>query len=54
MTGELETILQAELLARLRARVPAERLDTLVEQVLARELDPYTAVEQLLEVGGTT
>ncbi len=54
VTGELETILQAELLARLRARVPAERLDTLVEQVLARELDPYTAVEQLLEVGGTT
>ena len=54
VTGELETILQAELLARLRARVPAERLDTLVERVLARELDPYTAVEQLLEVGGTT
>jgi len=54
VTGELETILQAELLARLRARVPAERLDTLVERVLARELDPYTAVEKLLDVGGTT
>ncbi|MDH7487071.1 MAG: methylmalonyl Co-A mutase-associated GTPase MeaB [Anaerolineae bacterium] len=51
--GELEAILQAELLARLRARLPEERLETLVEQVLARRLDPYTAVAQLLESGGS-
>ena len=52
VAGELETILRAELLARLRARVPDERLQALVEQVLARELDPYTAAERLLKAGG--
>ena len=50
VTGELEAILQAELLARLRARVPDEHLEALVEQVLARKLDPYTAAKRLLAV----
>ena len=49
VVGELEAILQAELLARLRARLPEERLEALVEQVLARRLDPYTAAAQLLQ-----
>jgi len=52
--GELEMILRAKLLARLRASVPDGRLEALVERVLARELDPYTAAERLLEVGGVS
>ena len=51
VTAVLETILQVELLARLRLRVPPERMQALVEQVLDRELDPYTAVDQLLQLG---
>jgi len=51
VTAVLETILQVELLARLRSRVPPERMQALVEQVLDRELDPYTAVDQLLQLG---
>ena len=51
VAGGLEAILQAELLARLRASVPPGRMQALVEQVLARERDPYTAVDQLLQLG---
>jgi len=51
VSGDLEAILQAELLARHRARVPSARMQALVEQVRARELDPYTAVDQLLQLG---
>jgi len=54
VVGELETILRAQLLARLRARVPHERLEALVEQILARDLDPYSAAALLLESGGST
>ena len=48
---ELETILRTTLLARLRARLPEERFQNLVAQVAAREVDPYSAVEQLLRAG---
>jgi LAO/AO transport system kinase len=45
---ELEAILQRELLTRLRTRVPPGKMEALVEQVHRRELDPYSAVAQLL------
>jgi LAO/AO transport system kinase len=44
---EIEQLLQARFLVHLRAVVsPAER-DRLVDAVAAREVDPYTAAEQL-------
>jgi LAO/AO transport system kinase len=41
-------ILQAAVLHRLNRQVPAEHFDRLVTGVAARELDPYTAADQLL------
>jgi LAO/AO transport system kinase len=49
---ELETVLQAELLERLRARLPAGCMDAVVKQMLDRELDPYAAAAHLLQAGG--
>jgi LAO/AO transport system kinase len=48
---ELETILRTTLLARFRAGVPEEHFESLVAEVLAREVDPYRAAEQLLRSG---
>jgi LAO/AO transport system kinase len=48
---EVEHLLQARLLRRLRGSVPLERLEGLITAVAARQTDPYTAVaaiEQLL------
>jgi LAO/AO transport system kinase len=53
VAGELQSILQAQLLAELRDRVPEEEMDSLVQRVLAREMDPYTAARQLLRVGAS-
>jgi LAO/AO transport system kinase len=44
---EIEQLLQAHFLAHLRAVVSPAELDRLVEAVAAREVDPYTAAEQL-------
>jgi LAO/AO transport system kinase len=51
VSSVLEAILQAELVSRFRSRVPSDSVDNLVEQVLARDLDPYSAVERLLQLG---
>jgi LAO/AO transport system kinase len=53
VVGEMETILRAELLARLRASVPPELVEAVLVQVLARELDPYSAAERLLQAGAS-
>jgi len=45
---ELLDILGQQLMGRLMARVQPQELGQLVAQIVARELDPYTAVEQLL------
>jgi LAO/AO transport system kinase len=41
-------ILQAAVLHRLHSQVPAEHFDRLVAGIAARDLDPYTAADQLL------
>ena len=47
--GELSQLVQRELLARAIARLPEGRLTELVACVVARELDIYTAMDQVLE-----
>ncbi|MDT8305610.1 MAG: methylmalonyl Co-A mutase-associated GTPase MeaB [Anaerolineae bacterium] len=44
---EITQLLQARLIDRLEATVPAAERDRLVAAVAAREMDPYAAVEQL-------
>lgn len=44
----LDHILRDRLLAALLARVPDGRLDQLLEAIARREIDPYTAADQLL------
>lgn len=46
---EVEQLLQAHVVARLRAAVPAGERERLIAAVAARQLDPYTAVAQLFE-----
>ena len=46
---EVEQLLQAHLMDRLRAAVPAGERERLIAAVAARDLDPYTAVAQLFE-----
>lgn len=48
MARAVEQIVQAELLRRLRAALPADNLATLVEEVTTRSLDPYTAANRVL------
>ncbi len=45
---ELERILRDRLLAHLLAALPADRLAQMVTAIVRREIDPYTAAEQLL------
>jgi len=45
---EFAVLLRQALLSDLLARVPTGQLDAILAQLVARELDPYTAVEQLL------
>lgn len=45
---EFAVLLRQALLSDLLTRVPTGQLDTILAQLVARELDPYTAVEQLL------
>jgi LAO/AO transport system kinase len=44
---ELETVLREALLNRLLAEVGAERLNRTIDRIAAREIDPYSAAEQL-------
>lgn len=46
--AELEKVVQNELMARLLRGVNGTKFDTLVEQIVAREMDVYAAAEQLI------
>ncbi len=48
MRAELERVVQRELMRRLRYGVNGVNVETLVAQIAARELDVYTAAEQLI------
>jgi LAO/AO transport system kinase len=52
LTNELERILRDELMGRLLDSLDQTSLAALMERVAARELDPYTAAQQL--IGGDT
>lgn len=45
----LENLIQTELYRRLRTAIPEHALNELVDAVSARRLDPYAAVEELLQ-----
>jgi LAO/AO transport system kinase len=46
---EVEALLREALVTRLEARIGSERVSTAVKRVAKRELDPYRAVEELLD-----
>jgi LAO/AO transport system kinase len=46
---ELETVLRETLLSRLAARVGAAQLNRTIDRIAAREIDPYTAANQLAQ-----
>jgi LAO/AO transport system kinase len=46
--AELETIIQQESLRSVLARTDQSRLSALIDQIVRRELDPFTASQQLL------
>jgi len=46
--AELEHILADRLMARLRARLPADRLAELAAAIVQRAIDPYSAADQVL------
>lgn len=48
MANLLENIIRSELNRRILARLSTTRLESTVEQVRSRNIDPYTAAEQLL------
>lgn len=48
MARAVEQIVQAELLRRLRAALPADSLSATLDEITARALDPYTAAQQIL------
>jgi len=47
--AELETIVQQESLREVLARTDRAQLSTLIDQIVRRELDPYSAGQQLLK-----
>ncbi len=49
--AELEKVVQNELMARLLRGVNGTKFDTLVEQIVAREMNVYAAAAMLLEEG---
>jgi LAO/AO transport system kinase len=49
LTNELERILRDELMGRLLDDLDQTNLARLMERVAARELDPYTAAQQLIK-----
>ena len=50
---ELETILRERLLSRLLETIGSAQLDRVLDQVVAHEVDPYSAAEQLCRAGGS-
>jgi LAO/AO transport system kinase len=46
--AELEMVVQRELMARLLRGVNGGKIETLVEQIAAREIDVYAAAEKLI------
>jgi LAO/AO transport system kinase len=46
--AELETIIQQESLWRVLAGADRAQLAALIERIVSRELDPYTASQQLI------
>jgi LAO/AO transport system kinase len=46
---EVEALLRDALVKRLEARIGSERVSRAVDRVATRELDPYRAVDELLE-----
>jgi LAO/AO transport system kinase len=48
--AELETIIQQESLRYVLARTDQTQLSTLIDQIVQRELDPFTASQRLLEI----
>jgi LAO/AO transport system kinase len=47
--ADLEMVVQRELMARLLRGVNGAKLDALIDQIAAREMDVYTAAEKLLQ-----
>jgi LAO/AO transport system kinase len=45
---EVETLLQVRFMSQFQAAVPGQTRDSLLTAVAQREVDPYTAVNQLL------
>jgi LAO/AO transport system kinase len=46
---EFQRLLRRELMSRLLARIGRDRLDSILDRLAAREIDPYTAVGELLD-----
>ncbi len=49
--AELAMMLREALLADLLNKMPAEQIDVMLARVVAREIDPYTAVDHLVKAG---
>ncbi len=49
--AELAMMLREALLADLLNKMPAQQIDAMLARVVAREIDPYTAVDQLVNAG---
>ncbi|MER3545040.1 MAG: methylmalonyl Co-A mutase-associated GTPase MeaB [Chloroflexota bacterium] len=53
VTAELHYLLREALVARWLRQIPDGQVDAAIERILAREVDPHTAVEELIaSVGG--
>ena len=49
--AEMAMMLREALLADLMNKIPAQQIDAMLARVVAREIDPYTAVDQLVKAG---
>jgi LAO/AO transport system kinase len=49
---ELESILQHEVLDRMRSRIASDQQEHLLDMIVERKLDPYSAAERYLAAGG--
>ena len=48
VSSELQAILQEDLLAKSLARIGREELEEMIDRVVARQVDPYAAIQELL------
>ena len=48
VSSELQAILQQDLLAKSLARIGREELEKMIDRVVARQVDPYAAIQELL------